>query len=205
MSRRDWTSAFEMALLRALGWEQTPEVPLMPPSLKNALSIFPRRRSSSLLTPGYRHTPTVVPKVGNGQKTIATLSSGDAGHREKVQQSAYHFFNAMVTRPVNRKELLSNPKAMEAFLKEWKGLWGQGVFDFSVVREYNDVIAEAKAKKQQVHMARVHGLIYEKNFQLKQGDPARKFKIRGVLLGDQVGSKYGSSPLSRFGQLPSEL
>ena len=35
-------------------------------------------------------------------------------------------------------------------------------------------------------MARVHGLIYEKNFQLKEGDPARKFKGRGVLLGDQV-------------------
>ena len=31
--------------------------------------------------------------------------------------------------------------------------------DFSVVREYDDVIAEAKAKKQQVHMARVHGFI----------------------------------------------
>ena len=114
------------------------------------------------------------------------LSAGDAGHREKVKRNAFHFFNAMVTRPVNRKELLSNPKAMEAFLKEWKGLWDQGVFDFSVVREYDDVIAEAKAKKQQVHMARVHGLIYEKNFQLKEGDPARKYKGRGVLLGGQV-------------------
>ena len=114
------------------------------------------------------------------------MSSLEKGHREKVQQSAFHFFNAMVTRPVNRKELLSNPKAMEAFMKEWKGLWDQGVFDFSVVREYDDVVAEAKAKKQQVHMARVHGLIYEKNFQLKESDPARKFKGRGVLLGDQV-------------------
>ena len=35
-------------------------------------------------------------------------------------------------------------------------------------------------------MARVHGLIYEKNYQLKEDDPARKFKGRGVLLGDQV-------------------
>ena len=54
------------------------------------------------------------------------LSTLEQGHREKVQQSAFHFFNAMVTRPVNRKELLSNPKAMEAFMKEWKGLWDQG-------------------------------------------------------------------------------
>ena len=25
---------------------------------------------------------------------------------------------------------------MEAFMKEWKGLWGQEVFDFSTTREY---------------------------------------------------------------------
>ena len=95
-------------------------------------------------------------------------------------------FNAVVTRPVTRKEMLSNPKAMEAFMKEWKGLWEQEVFDFSQTREYDDVVNEAKRKGQKVHMARVHGLIYEKNYQLKEADPARKFKGRGVLLGDQV-------------------
>ena len=97
---------------------------------------------------------------------------------------------------------------MEAFLKEWKGLRDQGVFDFSVVREYDDVIADAKAKKQQVHMARVRGLIYEKNFQLKEGDPARKFKGRGVLLGDQVKDQNMEAALFQdlgSRQLPSEL
>eukprot|EP00439_Symbiodinium_sp_Y106_P084767 s1599_g26.t1 len=95
-------------------------------------------------------------------------------------------FNAMVTRPVTRKEMMSNPKAMEAFMEEWKGLWDQEVFDFTTTREYDDVVAEAKKKGEKVHMARVHGLIYEKNYQLKEDDPARKFKGRGVLLGDQV-------------------
>ncbi|CAE7705382.1 unnamed protein product [Symbiodinium sp. KB8] len=94
--------------------------------------------------------------------------------------------NAMVTRPVTRKEMLNNPKAMEAFMKEWTGLWEQEVFDFSQTREYDDVVNEAKKKGEKVHMARVHGLIYEKNYQLKEDDPARKFKGRGVLLGDQV-------------------
>ena len=94
--------------------------------------------------------------------------------------------NAMVTRPVTRKEMLNNPKAMEAFMKEWTGLWEQEVFDFSQTREYDDVVNEAKKKGEKVHMARVHGLIYEKNYRLKEDDPARKFKGRGVLLGDQV-------------------
>ena len=48
------------------------------------------------------------------------------------------------------------------------------------------MVNEAKKKGHKVHMARVHGLIYEKNYQLKEDDPARKFKGRGVLLGDQV-------------------
>ena len=67
VSRHDWTSAFEMAgalgrqtevnrpLLRALGWEQTPEVPLMPPSLENASSIFPRRRRLNIVDYVYWH------------------------------------------------------------------------------------------------------------------------------------------------------
>ena len=108
-------------------------------------------------------------------------------HEHRVKNSGVgSCYNAMVTRPVTRKEMVNNPKAMEAFMKEWKGLWDQEVFDFSTTREYDDVIAEAKKKGEKVHMARVHGLIYEKNYQLKEDDPARKFKGRGVLLGDQV-------------------
>ena len=53
------------------------------------------------------------------------------------------------------------------------------MLDFSTTR----VVKEAKKK---VHMTRVHGIIYEKNYQLKEDDPARKEKGRGVLLGDQV-------------------
>ena len=107
-------------------------------------------------------------------------------HEHRVKNNGHKScFNAMVTRPVTRKEMVNNPKAMEAFMKEWKGLWDQEVFDFSTTREYDDVVSEAKKKGAKVHMARVHGLIYE-NYQLKEDDPARKFKGRGVLLGDQV-------------------
>ncbi|OLP93893.1 hypothetical protein AK812_SmicGene24167 [Symbiodinium microadriaticum] len=115
-----------------------------------------------------------------------TASLPQQQHRVKNPEQR-SCFNAMVTRPVTRKEMISNPKAMEACMKEWKGLWDQEVFDyFSQTREYDDVIKEAKKKGEKVHMARVHGLIYEKNYQLKEDDPARKFKGRGVLLGDQV-------------------
>ena len=73
----------------------------------------------------------------------------------RVKNTDYrNCFSSMVTLPVTRKEMISNPKAMEAFMKEWKGLWDQEVFDFTQTREYDDV-----KKGQKVHMARVHGLI----------------------------------------------
>ena len=45
---------------------------------------------------------------------------------------------------------------------------------------------EAKAKGEVIHMARAHGICVEKHSQLPLGDPKRKFKGRGVLLGNQV-------------------
>ena len=57
--------------------------------------------------------------------------------------------------------------------------------------------AEAKRKGEKVHMARVRGLIDEKNYQLREDDPARKFNGRGVLLGDQVKDQNMEAALFR--------
>ena len=96
-------------------------------------------------------------------------------HRTKVPPEGLggKLFNAMVSRPVGRAEIESNPKAKESMLKEWKGLRDQGVFDFTMVREYDEVVAEAKKDKKEVHMARVHGICVEKNYQLPEGNPGR--------------------------------
>ena len=108
-------------------------------------------------------------------------------HREKVVKVA-KFINAMVSRPVGRAEMLSNTKAMDSMKKEWKGLIDQGVFDLSVIREYHDVARAAKQKNEEVHMARAHGVIVEKHSQLSEEDPRRKYKGRGVVLGNQIKS-----------------
>ena len=129
-------------------------------------------------------------------------------HREHIEPSSFssaRLFNAMVSRPVGRAEIESSPKAKEAMKKEWRGLHDQEVFDFTVVREYDDVVAEAKKNSTEIHMARVHGICVEKNYQLPEGNPSRKFKGRGVLLGNQVKNQHweaaffqdlGNSPAS---------
>lgn len=96
------------------------------------------------------------------------------------------FYNAMVSRPVSRNEMLSSPDALASMKKEWKGLWDQDVFDFSRVVEYDEIVKEYRAKNEEVQLARVHGICVEKNHQLPKDDPRRKFKGRGVLLGNQV-------------------
>ena len=63
---------------------------------------------------------------------------------------------------LGRAEIESNPKAKESMLKEWKGLRDQGVFHFTTVREYDEVVAGAKKNKKEVHTARVHGICVEK-------------------------------------------
>ena len=139
--------------------------------------------------------------------TMPCTSAPIQSHRTKIPPGGLgsKLFNAMVSRPVGRAEIESNPKAKEAMLKEWKGLRDQEVFDFTMVREYDDVVAEAKKSKKEVHMARVHGICVEKNYQLSEDNPGRKFKGRGVLLGNQVKNQHweaaffqdlGNSPAS---------
>ena len=60
------------------------------------------------------------------------------------------------------------------------------MFSTSVIRECYDVKQEALTLKQVVHFARVHGIIVEKNYQLPESDERRKFKGRGVLLGNKI-------------------
>ena len=116
-------------------------------------------------------------------------------HRDKIATNdgginINKMFNTAVARPVARKEMMENEEARKAMRKEWLGQHAAGVYDFSVVREYDDVVREAKRNGTEVHMARIHGICVEKNYQLPKGNPSRKFKGRGVLLGNQVKNQF---------------
>ena len=50
----------------------------------------------------------------------------------------------MVTRLLDRREYLSNPKAVEAVGKEIAGLQAAGTWDISSVREKDDIIEESR-------------------------------------------------------------
>ena len=134
--------------------------------------------------------PLALPAVredGEAKKypSMPCVTSELIQHRQKAEK-VVRFFDALVSRPAGRKEMLTNPDALASMKKEWSGLIDQGVFDLGAVREYDSVAKEAKAKGEETNMARAHGICVEKHSQLPVGDPKRKFKGRGVLLGNQV-------------------
>lgn len=138
----------------------------------------------------YQPADTLKPQndmVGNHPFPCMPCINHQEAHREKLNGEANginitKMFNTAVARRVGRKEMTENDDARKSMRKEWLGQHEAGVYAFSVVREYDDVVAEAKKAGKEVHMARIHGICVEKNFQLPKGHPNRKFKGRGCAI-----------------------
>ena len=80
------------------------------------------------------------------------------------------------------------------------------VWDVAVVREKSDIIREAKAAGKTVQFGRVHGLCVEKNAELPDGHPNRKYKGRVVFLGNRVlNQDYDDAVFEELGNAPANL
>ncbi len=106
-------------------------------------------------------------------------------HRVKVAPRRFPF-NALVARPVGKKEIKSNPRDKAAMDKEWNRLKEKNVWNIEVVRDMSDVAAEAKTNKKEIQFGWLFGICVEKNSELPEKNPARKFKGRVVFQGNRV-------------------
>ena len=64
-------------------------------------------------------------------------------HRDNIPGSPALPFSILVARPVSRGECLDNPKAMDAYWKEWRNLEAKQTWDWSTLSEWDDTSAEA--------------------------------------------------------------
>ena len=112
----------------------------------------------------------------------------DARHRGHYTEGSLFPFNACVARPVGKKELESTAKAREAVKKEWDRLREIKTWDEDTVMEWADVVklARQQGREKDVHVGRLIQLCTEKNSELEETDPARKYKGRVVFGGDKV-------------------
>ena len=59
------------------------------------------------------------------------------------------------------------------------------------VREYDDVVAEAKKNNETCHFGRIHDICHEKGSELPDGHPDKKMKGRVVFQGNNVRDECG--------------
>ena len=79
-------------------------------------------------------------------------------------------------------------------------------WDESSVREWSDVAAEARRKSQEVHMGMLFGFDVEKNLDVPEGDPRRKFKGRAVFQGNKVVNySWGAAMFQDLGNAPATM
>ena len=133
-------------------------------------------------------------------------------HREKiathfpVDEEETHALMALVARPVNQKELNSNPEAQKSLDVEWEKLVKKRAWTTESVREWDDVRAEAQRKGKKVHVGKVFETCVEKGSELPKGSPLRKSKGRTVFQGNNVqGENCSAALFSELGSSPATM
>ena len=125
-------------------------------------------------------------------------------HWEKLGQVTGSMF-ALVARVVGAKEIERTPAAMEAMDREWKKLASKSCWLEKKVREYRDVVAEAKHKNVKAPFGKIFEICSVKGDELPDGHPQKKWKGRSVFQGNNVQdenhdhaifAELGSSPAS---------
>ena len=107
----------------------------------------------------------------------------------------------MVARPVGRTEIESNPDAQKSIDVEWNSLESKGAWDYNTVREWLQVVKEAKGRSEKAHVGKIFEICVEKGSELHKGNPLRKFKGGTVFQGNNV--KDENSEQALFTELGS--
>ncbi len=89
---------------------------------------------------------------------------------------------------------------------EWQRLRNQNVWDETDAREWDDVRDEAQREGFDVHMGYLLGICVEKNSELPESDPARKFKGWVAFQGNRVvDQNYDAAMFQDLGSAPATM
>eukprot|EP00435_Cladocopium_sp_Y103_P044847 s1620_g12.t1 len=131
-------------------------------------------------------------------------------HRVKCARvsirSGEKIINTLVARPVNKKEIRSNPKAQESLDIEWNKLVKKTAWLYDTVSEWSTISTDAKKKGKKVHVGKVFEICVEKGSELPEGHKLRKFKGRTVFQGNNVKDENADVALfSELGSSPATM
>ena len=96
-------------------------------------------------------------------------------------------YNACVARTVKPAEVKTNTKAQAAMEMEWRRLrqvprkdGKAGVWDEDAVQEWSSVRRNAQRQNNKANVGLIFGIVVEKNHELPEQDPNRKYKASSV-------------------------
>ena len=119
-------------------------------------------------------------------------------HRHRVAQELPHY-NACVARTMKPTEVKTNIKAQAAMEMEWRRLRQVprkdvkvGVWDVDPVQEWSPVRRDAEKQNTKANVGLTFGIVVEKNHELPEHDPNRKYKGRAVFQGNNVWDEEGN-------------
>ena len=97
-------------------------------------------------------------------------------------------------------------QAREALRLEWDRLRSEAVWDESSVCEWKDVARKATADGIEVHFGYLFAIFVEKNSELPEGHPKRKFKGRVVFQGNRVvNQNWDAAMFQDLGSCPATV
>ena len=136
------------------------------------------------------------------QKELTTTDSGIPFCDGRTLSAGNSLFG-LVTRLLDRREMLASPKALEAVREEAQGLESAGTWDLSTVVEKDHLIAQAKSGNETVHLGELMSICSEKFSEMAEEHRRLKGRVvfRGDITKDQDGSlavfqELGASPTS---------
>ena len=98
--------------------------------------------------------------------------------------------SGLVTRLLDRKEMLSSEAAMNAVRSEFAGLEKKDTWDKTTVKEHSDLVSDAKARNVQVHIGKLMAICSEKFSEREAQYRVLKGRIvfRGDICKDALGA-----------------
>ena len=134
----------------------------------------------------YNKTSDTCPATTSNESTPAMpVITTNPEHREKIQRLP-PLYNACVARSLTKAEMAGSAKGRAAQDHEWGRLRKVGAWNEAKVREWGDVVIEAKRTGKKHHVGRVFEVNVIKGDELPEDDPGRKHKCRVVFQGSNV-------------------
>ena len=108
-----------------------------------------------------------------------------------LEQLQRHIVPAAVTKLLDRREMMSNERALEAVRAEFDALVKAGTWDMHSVREKDAIAHEARSNGSKVHLAQIMPICSIKYWELSADK--HKYKGRVCFRGDCVRDEVGSA------------